>query len=231
MNDKDTEQDAALAANVAVPAPTIRVAFNGIDGGIGLLQRWAGTDAAGVKHEVSIYYNTFNNNQNWCEYAQTRGGQVLRHEVIGTLSGDWKLEVSSTVVQVGRDIQINLIGHHPDGAMPYHAAGTGAGEPLVLAGVWAPYSSAGGLTTFTLPTPTQQTFTDVPTNSVFYEDIEIATALGIISGYNGPSAGTREFKPGNNVNRAQAAKMVVEGIKAVLRLMSGGVQAAGKKGK
>lgn len=205
--------------------------------GEGLLQRWAAIDGAGVEHVVEILYQTAapgqpaDNNQTWLRYTARRGGGVIEHQVIDSDNGRRKLEVSSTVVVEHDKIRLNLVAHDPDANSPTHAAGQLYNDDPYYVGHWTPYSSSGGSTTFTLPTPTQQTFTDVPTSSVFYEDIEIATALGIISGYNGPSAGTREFKPGNNVNRAQAAKMVVEGIKAVLRLMSGGAQAASKKGK
>lgn len=203
----DTDKTSKNAPTANVPAPTIRVAFHGVDGDKGLLQCWRATDAAGVTHEVAIYYLTANNNLNWCEYSQTKAGALLRHEVIGSTSNDWKLEVSSTVVIAGRDIQINLVGHHPNGAMPYHAAGTGVGEPLVLAGVWTPLPS-GGATLLQWPTPPlPPTFADVTTSNPFYAGIEFLAGIGAISGYRMVD-GTYEFHPNAGLTRGQLAKIV-----------------------
>jgi glucose/arabinose dehydrogenase len=56
---------------------------------------------------------------------------------------------------------------------------------------------------WTLHTPGQPTFSDVPPGYVFYSYIETAVCHGIISGY---ADGT--FRPGNNATRAQIAKIV-----------------------
>ena len=51
-------------------------------------------------------------------------------------------------------------------------------------------------------------FTDVPSGSTFYPYIETAYNRGVISGYN-CGAGCLEFRPGNNITRAQLSKIVV----------------------
>src|SRR5205823_9303237 len=55
------------------------------------------------------------------------------------------------------------------------------------------------------PTPT---FRDVPTTDAFYTFVETAYSHNIISGY-GCGTGCLEFRPGNNVTRAQLSKIVV----------------------
>ena len=66
---------------------------------------------------------------------------------------------------------------------------------------------------WTLVNPTTPTFTDVAPGSAFYQYIETAASHGVISGYNcggpGEPCPGRYFRPGNNVTRAQTAKMVV----------------------
>jgi nitrogen fixation protein len=57
---------------------------------------------------------------------------------------------------------------------------------------------------WTLYNPVFPDFTDVPFGSTFYQYIETAYIRGIISGY---ADGT--FRPGNEVSRAQVAKMLV----------------------
>ena len=64
-------------------------------------------------------------------------------------------------------------------------------------------------------TPSGQTFNDVPPGSPFYEYIERAVLHGIISGYPCGTAGHPEepcpgsyFRPGVNVTRGQAAKII-----------------------
>jgi hypothetical protein len=65
--------------------------------------------------------------------------------------------------------------------------------------------------------PNQQTFTDVPPGHTFYEYVERIAMHGIINGY--PCGGPGEpcdpqnrnyFRPGNNVTRGQAAKIVAQ---------------------
>ncbi|MFL5732513.1 MAG: M14 family zinc carboxypeptidase [Chloroflexia bacterium] len=67
---------------------------------------------------------------------------------------------------------------------------------VVLAEGWAIY------------TPTTPTFRDVPTTDTFYQYVETAYDHSIISGYYCGS-GCLEFRPGNNVTRAQLTKIVV----------------------
>jgi hypothetical protein len=61
-------------------------------------------------------------------------------------------------------------------------------------------------------TPSGQTFNDVPTGSPFYEYIEQAVMHGIISGYTCGASGEpcpgAYFRPGVNVTRGQAAKII-----------------------
>src|SRR5439155_6828819 len=64
---------------------------------------------------------------------------------------------------------------------------------------------AEGWPIYTPPTPT---FRDVPTTQTFYAVIETAYHQGIISGYTcGPNC--LEYRPGNNVTRAQLCKIIV----------------------
>src|SRR5207249_3398112 len=64
---------------------------------------------------------------------------------------------------------------------------------------------AEGWPIYTPPTPT---FRDVPADHVFYTFIETAYNHGIISGY-ACGTGCLEYRPGNNVTRAQLCKIVV----------------------
>jgi hypothetical protein len=66
---------------------------------------------------------------------------------------------------------------------------------------------AEGWATYTPPTPT---FRDVPATDPFYTVIETAYHRGIISGYN-CGTGCLEYRPGNNITRAQLCKIVVPG--------------------
>ncbi|MFL5731651.1 MAG: S-layer homology domain-containing protein [Chloroflexia bacterium] len=59
-------------------------------------------------------------------------------------------------------------------------------------------------------TPPSPTFRDVRTTDTFYQYIETAYSHNIISGYScGTGTGCLEFRPGNNVTRAQLTKIVV----------------------
>jgi hypothetical protein len=64
---------------------------------------------------------------------------------------------------------------------------------------------AEGWTIYTPPTPT---FSDVPSTHTFYQYVETAYNHSIISGY-GCGIGCLEFRPGNNITRAQLSKIVV----------------------
>ena len=64
---------------------------------------------------------------------------------------------------------------------------------------------AEGWPIYTPPTPT---FRDVPADHVFYTFIETAYNHGIISGY-ACGTGCLEYRPGNNVTRAQLSKIIV----------------------
>src|SRR6185312_10774503 len=64
---------------------------------------------------------------------------------------------------------------------------------------------AEGWSIYTPPTPT---FRDVPTTDAFYRYVETAYHQSIISGYS-CGLGCLEFRPGNNVTRAQLCKIVV----------------------
>lgn len=59
-----------------------------------------------------------------------------------------------------------------------------------------------------LATPTAATFTDVPDGSPFYSYVETAYSHQVISGYS-CGTGCLEFRPGNNITRAQLCKIVV----------------------
>jgi hypothetical protein len=65
---------------------------------------------------------------------------------------------------------------------------------------------------YTLVTPSTATFRDVPTTHPFYTFVETAAANGLINGYG--CGGTGEpcpgqyFRPGNDITRAQASKVI-----------------------
>ena len=68
------------------------------------------------------------------------------------------------------------------------------------------------------PLPTTPTFQDVPATQPFYLWVEVGAARGVVSGYACGAAGEPcdagnrpYFRPGNNVNRGQLAKMIVQG--------------------
>ena len=67
---------------------------------------------------------------------------------------------------------------------------------IVLAACWPIYA------------PPQPTFDDVPTSNPFYQYIETAYELELVSGYTcGPTC--LEFRPGANITRAQLSKIIV----------------------
>lgn len=57
----------------------------------------------------------------------------------------------------------------------------------------------------------QAPFKDVKTSDEYYQEVNFIAGLGIIDGYTVP--GGKEFKPQANINRFQAAKMLVEATK------------------
>src|SRR5207244_12560502 len=64
---------------------------------------------------------------------------------------------------------------------------------------------AEGWTIYAPPTPT---FRDVPASHAFFQYVETAYRVGVISGYI-CGAGCLEFRPENNVTRGQLCKVVV----------------------
>jgi hypothetical protein len=76
----------------------------------------------------------------------------------------------------------------------------------VTRGQFAKFLSNAAAYTDTIP-PTRQSFTDVPPEHPFWRYIERAAAHGVISGYSNGD-GTFSFRPGANVTRGQAAKVV-----------------------
>jgi hypothetical protein len=61
---------------------------------------------------------------------------------------------------------------------------------------------------FPIYTPPMPTFRDVPTTYAFYQYVETAFHNGTITGYSCGS-GCLEFRPGNNITRAQLCKVIV----------------------
>src|SRR5438067_162876 len=61
---------------------------------------------------------------------------------------------------------------------------------------------------WSLVTPATPSFRDVPTSSPFYSYIETARSHGVISGYT-CGASCFDFRPNNNVTRAQTCKIIV----------------------
>jgi hypothetical protein len=60
---------------------------------------------------------------------------------------------------------------------------------------------------WTLISPANPTFSDVPMGSPFYSYVETAVQHGVLSGYND---GT--FRPGNNATRGQASKLIYNAL-------------------
>src|SRR5205823_1298492 len=90
-----------------------------------------------------------------------------------------------------------VVSGYDTGFRPYNLTTRGQlCKIVVLAKEW---------TIYTPPTPT---FSDVPTGHVFYRFVETAYYHGIISGY-GCGTGCLEFRPENNITRAQLCKIVV----------------------
>lgn len=81
--------------------------------------------------------------------------------------------------------------------LPYNNTTRGQLTKIVVLGYGSPI--------YTPPTPT---FRDVDTTNAFYQYVETAYHLGFISGY-ACGTGCLEFRPGNNVTRAQLSKIVV----------------------
>jgi hypothetical protein len=89
----------------------------------------------------------------------------------------------------------NILGGYSDGTFrPGNPTTRGQVAKLIVGAEGWP---------LTLP-PGAPHFSDVSPGSTFYTYIEVAWAQGVLSGY---SDGT--FRPGNNVTRAQLAKMTV----------------------
>lgn len=67
---------------------------------------------------------------------------------------------------------------------------------------------------FTQVNPATPTFTDVPANAWFYGYVETAKQFGVVNGDTDPDTGDLlgTFRPADNVNRTEAAKMIVNGI-------------------
>jgi trimeric autotransporter adhesin len=61
---------------------------------------------------------------------------------------------------------------------------------------------------FSIYTPPAPTFRDVPADNPFYTFVETAYHQGVISGYV-CGTGCLEYRPGNNVTRAQLCKIIV----------------------
>jgi hypothetical protein len=91
------------------------------------------------------------------------------------------------------------IGFPPECFRPYNWMTRGQlAKVIVTAGCWTIY------------TPPVPTFRDVPTTDTFYQEIETAYHLGVISGYScGP--GCLEYRPYNTVTRGQASKIIQRG--------------------
>ena len=64
-----------------------------------------------------------------------------------------------------------------------------------------------GAAHYILVTPGTQTFTDVPSNNVFYIAIETAHAHGVINGYP-----DHTFRPNNSIRRDEMAQIVFKGV-------------------
>lgn len=95
----------------------------------------------------------------------------------------------------------DIVGGYTDGTFrPYNPATRGQlSKMIVLARGWP------------LLSPDTATFRDVPVGSTFFSFIETAKARAVISGY-ACGAGCLEFRPNNNVTRAQISKMIVTGF-------------------
>jgi hypothetical protein len=215
MNDKDSAQNVNTPG---APHADIAIAHGAVDPLVAYLVRQRMKDGLGRNHIVSLCYRPENNNYVWVQYD--RDGPDPIHHVLD-MGPDVKMERLYVTV-AGADligsVTGKVIGVHPPGI---------PGD-FEIRGVWAPLGGS-GVAPFSVPEPSQQTFRDVPTNSVFWRDVEQAAALGIVAGY-ADAAGVRTFRPEDKVSRAQLAAFV---MRVVRLLLTGGssAQSASKKGE
>ena len=94
--------------------------------------------------------------------------------------------------------QQSIISGYADGTFRPGASATRAqlAKMIVLSRGW------------TVISPATPSFRDVPTSHPFYGFIETARAQGVVSGYS-CGAGCADYRPSNNVTRAQISKMIV----------------------
>ncbi len=155
-------------------------------------------------------------------------GQVSKMIV---LAANWPLANPSTAtfqdVAVGSTFYQYLETAFAHGAISGYPCG-GAGEPCVAPGNKPYYRLSNNVTRgqiskmiaisrgWALANPATGTFNDVAPGSTFYQYVETAVAHSIITGYACGGAGEpcpgAYFRPGNNVTRAQLAKMLSRAI-------------------
>jgi hypothetical protein len=187
----DTVKDAPMSATAdAAPPTTIHIPTGAIVQNVAYLAYGKMEDGLKRTHTFALCYRPTNNNITWVEYW--RAGDDPRHEVLNMDPG---LKIDRLYVGIaGNDLLISTTAHQLI-VQPPGVPGT-----VRLEGVWAPLAGGVG---FTFPrVPENPTFIDVPKASPFYDEIEEAVALGIVSGYTDIN-GNRVFKPGLPVNRAQ----------------------------
>jgi hypothetical protein len=199
----DTVKDAPQSATAdAAPPTTVHIPTGTIISNVAYLSYGQMEDGLKRLHIFALCYRPTNNNITWVEWWRT--GPDPRHEVLNMDAG---LKVDRLFVGIaGNDLLFSTTAHQLI-VQPPGVPGTAR-----LAGVWAPL--AGGSSFVFPPVPDNPTFIDVPKASPFYDEIEEAVAMGIVSGYTDIN-GNRVFKPGLPVNRAQAVAMVMRSLHAV----------------
>jgi hypothetical protein len=215
----DTVKDSPQNVNTpGAPHADITIPHGAVDPLVAYLVRQRMKDGLGRNHIISLCYRPENNNYVWVQYD--RDGPNPIHHVLD-MGPDVKMERLYVSVSdfdpttLEFSVAGKVIGIHPPGI---------PGD-FSLPGVWAPRDD--GSSFVFPPVPDNPTFIDVPKDSPFYSSIEEATALGIVSGYTGDN-GVRIFRPGQDVNRAQAVTMI---MRALHKIFPGvGTQSAGKKG-
>jgi hypothetical protein len=216
-------------------AVTLEMPVTGRSNRVGVIQRQFAIDGAGNLQVLKLVFVGNNNNKTRLQqFTYSPTGALLHHNVIrfghtdDLNSGDfWKGDGFAA----SGNLELEVYGdcHQIPGPGGFNRAGMGGNPdeaPLIIPGVWTPHPA--GRIDFTFPpVPDVPTFIDVPKASPFYDEIEEAVAMGIVSGYTDIN-GNRVFKPGLPVNRAQDTAINMRGLHKVFP--NAGTQSAGKKG-
>ena len=135
--------------------------------------------------------------------------RLFANDQSGTLLSEWYQDRSSFSAADG----VNLAGGDSTIDFSMSAAPTTTTSSTTTTTLPTTTTTTSSTTTSTLPSTTTTTqlstsaFTDVGSSNPYYAAIQGMASLGIISGYD-LGGGLKEFRPANDVLRAQFAKMV-----------------------